>query len=237
MKKCMKMLLAVFGSTFLFSVNVFAGWNQNENGQWSYDQDGTVLAGQWLEEQGSWYYLGTDGIMYADTTQMIDGVEYSFDALGRWIEPQQQQPEQQQIQTGISDGFYYNAEFGYSIELPAAGAYLVDEDLYIDAGLDYVMTSQHFKTDADTDIGRTARLYADTLINGMSTYVSYTNESDVSLGGMPFRKIHCSSSTNLAFFDVYIYSDETGFWVIATSYTTDTEHILQARLNTIRTLY
>ena len=88
MKKQIKTMIVASCLSLIVSAPAFAGWQQTETGQWNYEQDGTLVTSNWVQdEQGGWYYLGADGIMLADTTQNIDGVDYSFDASGCWIEP------------------------------------------------------------------------------------------------------------------------------------------------------
>ena len=41
----------------------------------------------WVEVDGAWYYLDTNGVMIHDTTMDIDGVSYTFDSNGVMAEP------------------------------------------------------------------------------------------------------------------------------------------------------
>ena len=84
-----------------------AGWQQDEHGVWYQEDNSSYPANTWREIDGNWYhfdengyrqtgwqeiyskwyYLMPDtGIMVADTTLEIDGVPYTFDASGAWIE-------------------------------------------------------------------------------------------------------------------------------------------------------
>lgn len=69
-------------------------WYQNSRGTWPkscwqqirgewyrFDGDGYMLTG-WFEEDGARYWMDASGKMLRDTTRMIDGVNYSFDASG-----------------------------------------------------------------------------------------------------------------------------------------------------------
>ena len=66
------------------------GWiwiGDSENGFWTYtDGNGAVLTNSWKWIDGKCYYFGEYGNMYSNGTYMIDGVEYSFDHTGAWIQ-------------------------------------------------------------------------------------------------------------------------------------------------------
>lgn len=55
----------------------------DQNGAWyHFDTEGYMQTG-WLELLSGHYYLGTDGVMAANTSLVIDGVQYSFGPDGR----------------------------------------------------------------------------------------------------------------------------------------------------------
>lgn len=66
------------------------GWiwiGDSEYGFWTYtDGNGAVLTNSWKWIDGKCYYFGEYGNMYSNGTYMIDGVEYSFDHTGAWIQ-------------------------------------------------------------------------------------------------------------------------------------------------------
>ncbi|MGL5436803.1 MAG: hypothetical protein ACRDBO_15595 [Lachnospiraceae bacterium] len=70
----------------------------------------------------------------------------------------------------------------------------------------------------------------------MSNYVSFSNETEVTLGGMPFTKIHCSGINIPTHTDIYIYSQDNGFMLLVVSYQANTAHQLQATLDTLKRL-
>lgn len=78
-------------------------WGQSEDGRWYYQNpDKSYAVSQWLEIKKAWYYFDEEGYMktgwiqdgenkyyadetgarVADTTLVIDGIEYTFDADG-----------------------------------------------------------------------------------------------------------------------------------------------------------
>ena len=59
-------LISVIFLLFLFPYAVYAGWEQSENGEWSYrnEKSGELEKDKWLLDNGKWYYIGTDGLMY-----------------------------------------------------------------------------------------------------------------------------------------------------------------------------
>ena len=58
-------------------------WEQDSQGYWYYKEiDGSNVKSKWVYYNTKWYYLGSDGKMYANTTQTIDGVSYHFNTSG-----------------------------------------------------------------------------------------------------------------------------------------------------------
>lgn len=55
------------------------------NGRLYWFTDGIVQKDTWIEQDG-WYYAGADGAVLQNTSAVIDGTEYTFDAQGRWVE-------------------------------------------------------------------------------------------------------------------------------------------------------
>lgn len=54
-----------------------------QNGKWYYfDIYGYMQTG-WLQLSSGRYYLGADGVMFANTTQIVDGITYIFGADGK----------------------------------------------------------------------------------------------------------------------------------------------------------
>ena len=109
MKK-VKILLLLACLSSLFTIQSFAGWIQQDNGQWKYDQNGTPVVSQWIEDQGNWYYFDENGVMLTNTTQNINGVNYTFDASGKWLDSNADNKK--------ASNTYKNTEFGYSLEIP-----------------------------------------------------------------------------------------------------------------------
>ena len=58
------------------------GWNQDKDGNWVYlkDSEGTKATG-WVNENGSWYYLGQDGVMKKWWVQ-VEGTWYYLNGSG-----------------------------------------------------------------------------------------------------------------------------------------------------------
>lgn len=62
-----------------------SGWRQ-VNGVWYWlASDGAMRTG-WRYINNVWYYMNESGAMLANTTATINGVSYSFDASGAWIQ-------------------------------------------------------------------------------------------------------------------------------------------------------
>ena len=56
------------------------GW-LNDNGTWYYLQSNGAMKTGWLNDNGTWYYLNANGSMAANT--VVDG--YKLGANGAWI--------------------------------------------------------------------------------------------------------------------------------------------------------
>lgn len=81
MKKYMTLCISLLLSLAL-SVTALAGtWQPQTIVQWKYLNDDGSYATGWVEDDGRYYYLGTDGIMLTDT-RTPDG--YYVDAKGVW---------------------------------------------------------------------------------------------------------------------------------------------------------
>ena len=74
-------VLAVAESTDTF-VTKF-GWNKDEAGNWNYllDSEGKKAMNQWVNDNGSWYYFGQDGVMKKWWVQ-VDGTWYFLNGSG-----------------------------------------------------------------------------------------------------------------------------------------------------------
>lgn len=79
--------LTVDGYDYWFDNNEYmaTGWRQFTNGAWYYfrPHNGTMARNRWVEDGGSWYYLGDDGVLLTNTTTP-DG--YKVDENGIWIQ-------------------------------------------------------------------------------------------------------------------------------------------------------
>ena len=227
----LKALIIATGLSALFSFQALAGWVEIDNGQWTYEQDGNRVSSEWIEDQGGWYYLNADGIMLAGTTQNINGTDYTFDTSGRW-------QEQSSAQTGINAGVYTNAEFKYSLQIPADMPYTLQDNGNLDMGSGITLINIGHMTYTDSSINITER--AEAFVNNFKTDTAddfpfqYTTE--VQLGDMTFTRYHFYSGYYDASVDLYIGLQEHGFMSVFTGYVSETEPTVQNILRTIRTL-
>lgn len=103
-KKHLKKVIAIGIITTLVlalnSIGASASWRKNIDNTWSYDNaiewkniDGlwyyfnsnSVMQTGWLNDKENWYYLQSNGSMARNTTLLINGVNYSFNSYGSWI--------------------------------------------------------------------------------------------------------------------------------------------------------
>lgn len=56
------------------------------NGYWYYQNPNGTMCRGWIKLKNVWYYLKDSGIMASNESLTIKGVNYRFDASGRWIE-------------------------------------------------------------------------------------------------------------------------------------------------------
>ncbi|MCF2705944.1 N-acetylmuramoyl-L-alanine amidase [Arcanobacterium haemolyticum] len=91
------------GQWYYFAADgtMMTGWFRDGTTWYFADASGAMLRSQWLFSGGNWYYLsssgamatntwigdyfvGADGVMYANTTAFAGSSKYSFDRSGRW---------------------------------------------------------------------------------------------------------------------------------------------------------
>ena len=65
------------------------GWKTIKGERYHFKSSGALEKNCWLQDGLQWYYAGKDGKMLKDTTSLIDGKNYKFDAKGRWIDSKQ----------------------------------------------------------------------------------------------------------------------------------------------------
>lgn len=107
MKKKVIAAALIIGVTLSASIPAYAAqWKQDGTGWWYERDNGTYPAGGWemisgnwyyfngsgymqtgwIESNGEWYYCVPSGEMLHDTTQTIDGVSYTFQSSGAWLQ-------------------------------------------------------------------------------------------------------------------------------------------------------
>lgn len=60
-------------------------WMETQKGWMYFDENGYALASQWIYLGHKWYYLKSSGAMACNEKLTVDGVQYQFDASGKWI--------------------------------------------------------------------------------------------------------------------------------------------------------
>ena len=100
---------------FAGAFSAFAGWEKQGEDYRYQMEDGTYAVSQWVLDQGSYYYLGPDGIMWSDTTTP-DG--YLVGADGSWV-------QERQVLGGYVRTPYDNQPYRYREDLQA---YIFDEE-------------------------------------------------------------------------------------------------------------
>lgn len=206
----------------IFSIQVFAGWVQADN-QWKYEQNGVILTNYWIEDQGAWYYVGADGIMLANTTQKIDGVNYSFDTSGKSV---QLTP----IQTGVTEGRYYNEKFRYSVQLPEGIPYKLDGDfieleqefLYIGLG--------NIKSGTPAE---DAKAFRDEGLTNINSSLQLVDETEVQYNGLSFTRLHMKENSVGFCMDIYTSVQNDGYIFITTAYAPQTSYVIENFFNSI----
>ena len=76
---------SIDGDTYYFDENGYmaTGW-KSLDGRWYYfTGSGALAKNRWMEDQGSWFYIGADGYILTNTTTP-DG--YQVDQNGRWVQ-------------------------------------------------------------------------------------------------------------------------------------------------------
>lgn len=83
-------------------------WIQ-ENGIWYYIDENGIMKTGWFQEGDKWYYLNDSGAMSCATTLVIDGVSYTFDGSGVWL------PD---VKEGWNGNTFTNASLDYQVTVP-----------------------------------------------------------------------------------------------------------------------
>lgn len=228
MKKT-KILLITACFLFLFSIQSFAGWIQQENGQWKYDQNGTPVTSQWIEDQGNWYYLDANGVMLANTMQNIDGVIYTFDASGKWVNPN--------ASTTITYNTYSNTEMGYSLQIPSdvtTTAFDGNSKTFDIFSQDILIRFDNEIIPQDSDPVIYASFFESGFTAGLNGNVSYIDKTNTQLGEFAVYKTrYLYNGLNL---DLYICIRGNKMFTIAACYAPEAQAKVQEILSTLKVL-
>ena len=229
MKKLRTLLMVTFFS-LIFSVQSFAGWVQQENGQWKYDQNGTLVTSQWVEDQGSWYYLDETGVMLANTTQKIDGEIYTFDVAGKWIDPNST--------AEITYRSYTNTEIGYSLQIPsnvATTAFDGNSESFEINTKNMLMQFDNLTIPTDVDPATYLKNFQLGFYNSAIKHASCIDINTTNLGEFSaIKHTYLDNSGNN--FDLYICSNGKKMLSISVAYTSDTQEMTQKILDSLKKL-
>jgi len=227
----LRTLVIAAGLAAFFSFPAMAGWVEIDNGQWTYEQDGSRVSGEWIQDQGKWYYLNTDGIMLAGTTQTIDGTEYSFDGSGRWIEPSA-------VQTGVNGSVYTNTDFSYTLEIPSGMAYSLEDNGSLNLGSDTTLINigHLVYTAGDVNVTERAEAFVSNFKGDIETDFAFQYTTEVTMGDRAFTRYHFYSGQYNASVDLYISIQENGFMSVFAGYVQSTEPTIQNILRTMKKL-
>lgn len=250
-KSLLKLLSTTLCCSFLFCNSVFGGtWHQQEN-QWKYEDNGTYVTNNWALDQnvwyhfdtsgtmqtgwildnGSWYYLDASGAMIANTSRMIDGVNYSFDGSGKWIEPTQ-------TATGWNGSTYTNNEFNYSITFadsftPQA---LSDATTHFSVQTkNAVIMADGIEVPSYINIADYMNTFYQDFLNEIQGNTQYVSETTVQLGSYQFTKMH-STYENQLDVDLYWTHADSKLLCFAVACTPAAQPKVQQTLNSIQKL-
>ncbi|WP_312447973.1 hypothetical protein [Lacrimispora sp.] len=229
MKK-IKILLVTACISFLFSIQSFAGWVQQENGQWNYDQNGILVCSQWIEDQGSWYYFDANGVLLTNTTQNIDGVVYNFDATGKWIVPNSS--------SSIIYNTYNNTAIGYSLQIPSdldTTAFDGNSETFDISSQNIIISFYNQIIPEYLDPAICATVFEAGFVSGIKGKLSYIDKSDTQLGEFAVTKTRYlyNDDINLDF-----YNCTRGYktFVVCALYIPETQGKVQEILSTLKEL-
>lgn len=227
----LRTILLTAGLSVLFSMQAFAGWVQVDNGQWIYEENGTQLTGQWLKDNGVWYYLGADGIMLANTTRNIDGVDYTFDASGKWLDPAS-------AKTGVYDGVYKNIELKFSMQVPAGIAYEIDEkgNLYLDSDSIIMTTTSFPDLPSYANATELADLFTTELVSEIDYLVKMDYQTNTQIGEFSCKRTHFTANEYDISADLYTSVQDNGFFCVFVAYSASTKTTVQNSLNSLKRL-
>ncbi|WP_024294448.1 hypothetical protein [Lacrimispora indolis] len=229
MKK-VKILLITACISYLFSIQSFAGWVQQANGQWKYDQNGIPVTSQWIEDQGNWYYLDANGIMLINTTQNIDGIVYTFDASGKWVDPN--------TSNVITYRTFTNTEIRYSLQIPsdvATTAFDGNTETFDISSQNILISFNNYIIPAHLDPQVWAAAFEAGFIDGIKGKLSFIDKTNTQLGEFAATKTRYLYEDNISL-DFYNCTRGYKTFVVCAMYIPETQAKVQEILNTLKEL-
>lgn len=227
MKNARILLLAVSFSV-LFSVHAFADWVPMENAQWGYEEAGSLLRNQWIEDQSNWYYLDGNGLMLKDTTANIDGVEYSFDAAGICVNPNGTNT--------VTWNTYTNSEIGFSVQIPSdvtTNAFDGNTETFDITASNLLISFYFEKIPENLDPETFVTYFELGFYESMKDELTYVDKSEVQLGGLTFQKTRYIHDGDINM-DLYSCIRDNRLIVINAAYISATQDKTQEILNTVK---
>jgi len=129
--------LAIMMSLAMTMPTLAAGWEQRQDGAWVYrEEHGSLAYNQWKTgADGTYYYIGSNGIMVTDSLIEDQGEFYYLDSQGRmaanqWVKLFDDESEMERWYYFKGDGAAYRSKGGSKAVLRDIGGadYIFDED-------------------------------------------------------------------------------------------------------------
>jgi hypothetical protein len=228
MKKVKTILVATCFS-ILISIQSFAGWVQNENGQWKYTQGDTAVTNQWIEDNKNWYYVNENGIMLSDTTQEINGTNYTFDTSGKCINPNSSSADNA-IRT------YINKDIGFSIDIPSnvtTDAFDTDNPYFKVKADGFLINYYYNSVNPNNNPWGEALFYEDQFCKNNGDQLTFDSRSYVKLGDFYVYKSRYLLNTNCPL-EFYSYVEGQKVIAITTTYGNDKQDSVLQILNSMK---
>ncbi len=193
-------------------------WYSPDDGvTWYYYINGKAATDKWIDggyDYGDhyWYYVGSDGIMYANTTREINGVMYTFEEDGTYVE------KYVGAQTGDKDGNTFNnkwsnlrmenmagtpeseEDFGeenqyVTEDYASIGSPKMTQDLVVYLG-DIDLEVYYLDVSAASVSGMSADQYAAAFANAVKGSKTFDgNVTTVTIAGEPYSKVSIADTS------------------------------------------
>ncbi|GEM_PF-3044681 len=219
-----RLLITLLLLSTLCSFQSFAGWIQNEDNTWSYEQNGEILVERWVKDEGSLYYVDENGIMVTGEYILPNGQDTVFEDDGRWLQGAVNAKE-------LLTKSYSNTEEDYIIYFPpGAASQACLHKFIISDNATFTIEVARMENPESLSLNECADIYSGSL------GVTLLNTETVEINHFHFTKYSyvIDSSNGQRLFNAYLYPDGDEVLFVGAIYHLTAENIVDEIIGTIR---